>query len=123
MTEENTKMVEKLGENGTLEYEAVNLFAPIVIGGAHIDLDPEWIAKVKDWALTTGKESHHGKMITTFGSESQPHLIDWMWDGVLEKIAEKDAWVNSWVQVYNTAGFHPPHNHACLLYTSPSPRD
>ena len=47
MTEENTKMEEKLGENGILEYEAVNLFPPIVIGGAHIDLDPEWIEKVK----------------------------------------------------------------------------
>ena len=112
MTEENTKMEEKLGENGILEYEGVNLFAPIVIGGAHIDLDPEWIAKVKDWALNSGKESHHGRMITTFGSEQQPHEIDWMWDGVLEKIAQKEAWVNSWVQVYGTAGFHPPHNHS-----------
>jgi hypothetical protein len=112
MTEENTKMEEKLGENGILEYEAVNLFPPIVVGGAHIDLDPEWVEKVKDWALNNGKESHHGNMLTTFGSEEQPHLVSWMWDGVLEKIAEKESFVNSWVQIYNTAGFHPPHNHA-----------
>lgn len=113
MTEEKG-MKEELRDDGSgiLKYEAVNLFAPIVIGGAHIDLDPDWIEKVKDWARNNGKESHHGNMLTTFGSAEQPHIVSWMWDGVLEKIAEKDAWVNSWVQIYDTAGFHPPHNHA-----------
>jgi len=94
-----------------LEFNTATLFPPITIGEAHVNVSDEWISNVKDFCLDNGKESSHGNLITTFGSEVQPHQIDWIFE-ILGQMAPEQAFVNSWVQVYDVAGFHPPHNHA-----------
>lgn len=94
-----------------LEFTEKLLFSPIVIGQSHLNIDSEWIQKVKVWCLSNGEHSSSGNLTSTFTSDIQAHEVDWIFE-VLEQIAPKNCFVSSWVQVYEPGGFHPIHNHA-----------
>jgi hypothetical protein len=90
----------------------ITLFPAITASLIKIEVDEGWVDDVKAWCLLTGQYREHSNLISTYEEESQPHQIDWMWE-VLEKIGYwKEHFTNSWVQVYQTAGFQPPHNHS-----------
>lgn len=94
-----------------LEFTEKLLFSPIVIGQSHLNVDPNWIKKIKKWCLSNGNYSSTGNLTSTFNSDIESHQVDWIFD-VLKEIAPKKCFVNSWVQVYEPGGFHPIHNHS-----------
>ena len=94
-----------------LEFTEKLLFSPIVIAQSHINVTADWIQSVKDWGLTEGKYSESGNLTSTFSSNIEAHNVDWIYS-VLEQIAPKEYFVSSWVQIYESGGFHPIHNHS-----------
>lgn len=101
------------------EFNSSPLFPPILVHKANIDVTDEWIIKVKEWCLLTGKKDVQNDLTTTFGCGQQPHQISWIMN-VLSEISHQQTFVNSWVQVYNPGGFHPIHNHFGNVKTSMS---
>ena len=93
-----------------LEIESNYLFDPIVIQQTHLDLTDDFIKGVKNWCMKKGDYDKDHCFTTTYTTGLQAHDVDWIYD-VIMHIAPKDQFVESWVQVYDVGGYHPPHNH------------
>ena len=103
------------------------LFPPITVDLIRIKVTPEWIDEIRNWCFLHGESRQHSNVLSTYYAEEQPHQVEWIWE-VLQQITARPFFVNSWVQIYQTAGFQPPHNHVgqdittsgCLYLTAGS---
>ena len=86
------------------------LFEPIIIEQGHLDLSEDFIKGVKNWCMKNGVYDEPHSFTTTYRTELQAHDVDWIYDAIMN-IAPKNQFMDSWVQVYDVGGYHPPHSH------------
>jgi hypothetical protein len=85
------------------------LFPPITFWVGNIDVT-DFTERFNKWIFDNGEQNDSRGMVTTWGSQSQPHKVPWI-ANYLKKISPIDTFINSWGQVYGLGGFHPNHNH------------
>ena len=104
------KLVKYMSEEEKKGPQWYHLFPPSIVIKSHIDIPDGWVDKIEEWCLKYGEYVEEGRLTTTYGSTHRPHSVPWIKE-ILDVIAPEDAFDNSWVQVYDTGGFIPIHNH------------